>query len=133
MLLAALPGDGASTAPPTAGGRPTWRASDPDRSNPTDAGADAESDGHRRPPAPTEEPTAGRRAGEVADLCETFFDLPCGLGAGRYAPSRFSPAFDIELGDGWSNAAHAADLVALTRAQGADDVRRRIAEVYPER
>lgn len=66
---------------------------------------------------PTTEPTDVPQ-GEVADLCETFFDVPCGLGAGRYAPSRFGPAFDIELGDGWSNAAHAASSVVLRRDEG---------------
>ncbi|MGK2852452.1 MAG: PT domain-containing protein, partial [Candidatus Limnocylindrales bacterium] len=75
--------------------------------------------------APTPEPSAEPSdtptdvpAGEVADLCETFFDLPCSLGAGRYAPSRFSPAFDIELGDGWSTVAHQPDVVVLGRDEG---------------
>ena len=72
-------------ATPTATARPTPKPS-PSRS-PT--------------PAPTPLP-----AGEVADLCEIFFEIPCGLGAGRYAPSRFRPEFEIELGDGWSNAVH---------------------------
>ena len=70
---------------------------------------------------PTTEPTAEPTdvpLGEVADLCEIFFDLPCGLGAGRYAPSRFSPAFDIELGDGWSAATHTAGVVVLQRDEG---------------
>ena len=70
---------------------------------------------------PTTEPTAVPTdvpLGEVADLCEIFFDLPCGLGAGRYAPSRFSPAFDIELGDGWSAATHTAGVVVLRRDEG---------------
>ena len=56
--------------------------------------------------------------GEVADLCEIFFDAPCGLGPGRYAPSRFQPAFDIELGEGWSSAAHRDDIVSLIRDEG---------------
>ena len=70
---------------------------------------------------PTTEPTAEPTdvpLGEVADLCEIFFDLPCGLGAGRYAPSRFSPAFDIELGDGWSAATHTAGVVVLQCDEG---------------
>jgi serine/threonine-protein kinase len=72
-------------------------------------------------PDPTAEPTAAPTplpAGEVADLCEIFFELPCGLGAGRYAPSRFEPAFDVEIGDGWSNAVHREDIVSLTRTEG---------------
>jgi hypothetical protein len=71
-------------------------------------------------------------AGDVADLCDIFFDIPCGLGGGRYAPSRFSPAFDIEIGDGWSNAAHTADTVALSRDQGVMTFAGAIIEVYPD-
>jgi len=78
-------------------------------------------------PAPTALP-----AGEVSDLCEIFFDIPCGLGAGRYAPSRFEPAFDIELGEGWSNAVHGEDIITLTRAEGAVTFAGRIREVYPK-
>jgi len=60
-----------------------------------------------------------------------LLDLPCGLGAGRYAPSRFSPAFDVEIGEGWSNAAHTADTVAFTRAEGLMTFAGAIREVYP--
>jgi hypothetical protein len=70
--------------------------------------------------------------GEVGDLCEVFFDIPCGLGAGRYAPSRFRPGFDIELGDGWSNAGHQEDIVVLTRAEGTVTFVGRLREVYPD-
>ncbi|CAN5465148.1 hypothetical protein BH20CHL7_BH20CHL7_13680 [soil metagenome] len=66
---------------------------------------------------PTEPPTPVP-AGEVADVCETFFDLPCGLGAGRYAPSRFGPPFDIEIGDGWSALGHQPDVVVFRRDEG---------------
>ncbi|MEX1173385.1 MAG: protein kinase [Chloroflexota bacterium] len=72
-------------------------------------------------PRPTREPTEPPTpvpAGEVADICETFLDLPCGLGAGRYAPSRFSPPFDIEIGDGWSALAHQPDVVVFRREEG---------------
>jgi hypothetical protein len=81
--------------------------------------------------APTADPTA-LPPGDVADLCEIFFDIPCGLGPGRYAPSRFSSAFDIELGEGWSNAVHRADLVALTRAEGTFTFAGAIREAYPD-
>jgi serine/threonine-protein kinase len=86
-------------------------------------------------PEPTPEPSPDVTAvpeGEVADLCEIFFDLPCGLGAGRYQPSRFRPRFDIELGEGWSNAVHREDVVALTRAEGTVTFAGRVSEVYPE-
>jgi hypothetical protein len=81
-------------------------------------------------PSPTPEATAVP-AGEVADLCEVFFQIPCGLGPGRYAPSRFAPAFDIELGDGWSNAEHRADLVYLVRDEGGMTFAGAIREAYP--
>jgi serine/threonine protein kinase len=70
--------------------------------------------------------------GEVADLCEIFFDIPCGLGAGRYAPSRFRPEFEIDLGDGWSNAVHREDIVALTRQEGTMTFAGKITEAYPK-
>jgi hypothetical protein len=71
-------------------------------------------------------------AGDAADLCEIFFEIPCGLGPGRYAPSRFQPAFDIELGDGWSTVAHREDIVALTRPEGSMTFAGPIREVYPD-
>src|SRR6185437_489589 len=80
---------------------------------------------------PTEAPTP-LPAGDVADLCEIFFDIPCGLGAGRYAPSRFSPPFDIELGDGWSASVHTADTVSLTRSEAEMTFAGEIVEVYPD-
>ena len=64
-------------------------------------------------------------------MCDTFFDIPCGLAAARYAPSRFAPAFDIELGDGWSNARHTADTVALTREEGVFTFAGKVVQVYP--
>ena len=70
-------------------------------------------------------------AGDVADLCEIFFDIPCGLGPGRYAPSRFQPAFDIEVGEGWSNSVHREDIVALAREEGGVTFAGPIREVYP--
>ena len=81
--------------------------------------------------SPTEAPTR-LPEGQVADLCEVFFDIPCGLGAGRYSPSRFRPAFDIELGDGWSNAAHREDIVVLTRPEGTVTFAGGLREVYPD-
>jgi tRNA A-37 threonylcarbamoyl transferase component Bud32 len=83
-------------------------------------------------PTPTEEPTVVP-PGEVADLCEPFFDVPCGLGAGRYAPSRFAVPFDVEIGDGWSTLAHAPDVAALTREEGLMTYLAGIVSVDPER
>jgi eukaryotic-like serine/threonine-protein kinase len=127
MIVAALPGAArvpltpsaslADVATPTA--RPTPRPTPTATPRPSPT------------PEPTTEPTAVP-AGEVADLCETFFDIPCGLGAGRYAPSRFRPPFEIELGNGWSNAVHREDLVALTRDQGTMTFAGKITEAYPK-
>ncbi|HUP54717.1 MAG TPA: protein kinase [Methylomirabilota bacterium] len=129
LLLGALPRDGAANDPT-------------DRPSATDIAAVATTrpDLTAEPtPEPTVSPTArptdaptALPAGDVADLCEIFFDIPCGLGAGRYAPSRFTPAFDIELGDGWSAATHNADTVALTREEGVLTLAGRVIEVYPD-
>jgi len=130
LLVAALPGDGATTIP-----TPRPPASEAAVTVPT-----AATDPTIAPtPEPTAPPTATPSeaptplpAGDVADLCEIFFDIPCGLGAGRYAPSRFSPAFDIELGDGWSASVHTADTVTLTRSEGEMTFAGEIVEVYPD-
>ena len=130
LLLGALPGDRASIDPTR-------------RPSPTDVAVTAPTLAPDPTPDPTPEPTLATTptpteaptplpAGDVADVCEIFFDIPCGLGAGRYAPSRFSPAFDIDLGEGWSAAAHAADTVALTREQGVMTFAGAIVEVYPD-
>ncbi len=92
------------------------RRADPDPATPTPAS-----------PGPTAVPP-----GEVSDVCEIFFDLPCGLGPGRYAPSRFEPEFDVELGADWSLAAHGRDIVAFTRTEGELTLAARLREVYPE-
>jgi tRNA A-37 threonylcarbamoyl transferase component Bud32 len=83
-------------------------------------------------PEPTEEPTAVP-PGEVADLCEPFFDIPCGLGPGRYAPSRFGVPFDVDIGEGWSTVAHGEDVVALTREEGLMTFVSGVTTVDPER
>jgi serine/threonine-protein kinase len=80
-------------------------------------------------PAPTTRP---RPATSAADLCESFFAIPCGLGAGTYAPSRFEPMFEIDLGPGWSSAMHEAGLVALTRETGAMTFSAGVTEVDPD-
>ena len=129
LLVATRPGDGATPLPTE---RPA--ATDTAIGNPTDA--------PEATPVPTPDPTPspapaastkGRSLppGDVADLCDTFFDIPCGLAAARYAPSRFSPAFDIELGEGWSNARHTADTVALAREEGVFTFAGKVVQVYP--
>lgn len=128
MIVAALPGAGIQPTPsvvPSEAAVPTPTLEATPSPTPT--------------PSPTAEPTptpspapTALPAGEVADLCEIFFDIPCALGAGRYAPSRFEPRFSIALGEGWSNATHGEDIVALTRQEGTITFAGRIREVYPD-
>ena len=133
VLVAALPGEGAialrTDEPPGSAattGRPTATEGLTTPPDPTpDPTAEPSPTTDPTEPPPTEAPLA------AADLCESFFGLPCGMEAGRYAPARFEPAFDIELGDGWSTAVHRSDLVALTREEGSMTFAADIAQVYP--
>jgi serine/threonine-protein kinase len=127
MIVAALPGGDR----PVASVAPSEAAVATPTPAPTPSPTPVPTTTPRLTPVATPAPTA-LPAGEVADLCEIFFDIPCGLGAGRYAPSRFQPAFDIELGEGWSNAVHGEDIITLTRAEGAVTFAGRIREVYPK-
>jgi serine/threonine-protein kinase len=132
MLVAALPGAGrpAPAAEPSQAllVTPTPRTT----AEPTPAPTPEPTPTPEATPEPTPEEEAPTvPPGVVADLCETFFDIPCGLVAGRYAPSRFEPPFDIELGDGWSTAIHRGDLVSLIREEGAMTFAGPIREVYP--
>jgi tRNA A-37 threonylcarbamoyl transferase component Bud32 len=68
-------------------------------------------------PDPTPEPTPVEE-GDVADLCDPFFELPCALGPGRYTPARFEPSVSVRLGDGWSTASNGDRLVVLSRDEG---------------
>ena len=78
-----------------------------------DRPADTPADRHARPtatpspkptakPKPAPTPTPKPRPGTVADVCEPFLGLACGLGKGTYEPSRFAPAVRFKLGDGWA-------------------------------
>ena len=115
LLVANLPGGGGQAAIPIA--KPTQEPLKTPSATPEPTAEPTPSPTLEPTTEPTDAPT-DVPAGEVADLCETFFDLPCGLGAGRYAPSRFAPAFDLELGDGWSTVAHQPDVVVLGRDEG---------------
>jgi hypothetical protein len=129
MVVAALPGDRA-----VASASPSQAVVDSPPPTPTPEPTPSPTPEPTPSPSPTAEPTPDVTPlpeGEVGDLCEIFFDIPCGLGAGRYAPSRFRPAFDIELGDGWSNAGHQEDIVVLTRPEGTITFAGRLREVYP--
>jgi hypothetical protein len=95
------------TARPSATPRPTPRPTPKPTASPTRAPT----------PTPTAQPSA-LLAGEVAALCEVYLDLPCGLGAGRYAVTDLTPTFEIEVGDGWSVSVRSRDVVALVRPEG---------------
>jgi eukaryotic-like serine/threonine-protein kinase len=128
IAVAALPG----TAEPLPSEAPSQAVAETPSPTPTPTPTPSPTPSPTRKPTstPSEAPTA-LPEGQVADLCEVFFDIPCGLGAGRYEPSRFRPAFDIDLGDGWSNAAHREDIVVLTRPEGTLTFAGGLREVYP--
>lgn len=131
IAVAALPGgsrtlDSGSPASEAAVETPTRTPKPTPTPSPTPSPTPKPTPSATRTPSPT--PVA---EGATADLCEVFFDIPCGLGAGRYAPSRFRPAFDIELGDGWSNAAHREDIVVLTRPEGTLTFAGGLRQVFP--
>ena len=130
VFVATLPGDGAVAQPSnsseTHGHRARGRPDVP--SGPADPDSDG---GSERQASGTPKPTPTVPPGRVADLCDSFFGLPCGLDPARYAPSRFTPAFDIKLGRGWSSALHRPDVVTLARDQGAMTFAAGVAEVYP--
>ncbi len=140
ILVSAMPGDGATglrspdrpTPPPGTGSalsaRPAAGSAAAASPRPASTGQTTPS---APPPASPTEPPPTVPPGEVADLCQIYFGLACGLGPGRYAPSGFEPAFDIELGRGWSNAHHAGDLVTFARKEGLLTFASRVTEVYP--
>ena len=131
LLVAALPGGDtgglavatatpgptatpAATARPTATVRPTPR--------PT--------------PRPTAAPTAAPRitarpAGDTGDLCDPILGFACGLGAGRYEPSGFTPAIRFALGDGWSTVLAERDIIVLGRDAGVLTLASGLTAVYP--
>ena len=80
-------------------------------------------------PTPTLTPVP---PGEVADLCEVFFELACGLAPGRYSPSKFELPFALELGEGWSALLHEAQIVTLVRDEGLVTFASGIATVFPD-
>jgi hypothetical protein len=97
--------------PPTARPSPTPRPTPKPTPKPTATPTRAPT------PTPTQQPSA-LLAGEVGALCDVYLDVPCGLGAGRYAVQDLSPALEIEVGDGWSVSVRSSDVVALVRAEG---------------
>ena len=57
--------------------------------------------------------------------------LPCGLGAGTYAPDGFRPAIQFRLGDGWSTTLSERDVISLGRAEGVLTFAGAIGSVFP--
>ncbi len=69
-------------------------------------------------PTPTPDPTPKQNADGTLALCEPFLELPCGLDAGTYAPTSFTPPIRFSLGDGWSTNKSSLDLFVLGRDEG---------------
>ena len=130
LLLAALPGGaprGVAFASPT--GRaavvtatPTQRPTARPTTRPT--------------PAPTAKPTANAKADPphspgALDVCDPFFGVSCGLDAGTYEPTRFTPSIRFKIGKGWSVADSQPNLLALARDEGQMTFASGIATVYP--
>jgi hypothetical protein len=131
MFVAALPGgDAGSIAAASESPRPTRTPTPTARPTPT---------AHptlRPTPTPTAAATPASRAtprppGGTGDLCEPFLGFACGLGAGRYEPSVFTPAIRFALGDGWSTVLAEPDIMVLGRDQGMVTFASRLSAVYP--
>jgi hypothetical protein len=82
-------------------------------------------------PTPTPDPTPRPPAGGVNDLCDPILGFACGLDAGTYEPSRFTPPIRFVLKDGWSTSVWEADLITLERAEGALTFVGSVSTVYP--
>ena len=130
LVVASLPGPddprvaAAGTTPqptrtPTPTQRPTPRATPTPTPTPSP-----------KPPA-VPKPTPKPPRGQAADLCEPFFGFACGLGKGRYQPSRFTPPIRFDLGTGWSTATSEANLLTLARDAGSLTIVSGIDRTYP--
>jgi hypothetical protein len=135
LFVASLPGRGSAGAIPIAS--PSPRATPAPTAVPTAAPtATPTATPVARPtkaPKATRDPKPGPkgRAGAALDLCDPVLGFACGLDAGTYEPSRFSPSIRFELGDGWSVSVQDAKLVAMGRAEGALTIASRITSVSP--
>jgi hypothetical protein len=122
LVLGALPafgqGDGVAlvSARPSGPATPTPEATAEPTPKPTPEPTPTPRPTPEPTPVPTDPPPVA--AGEVAALCDPFFDIPCALGAGLYAPMRFRPEVFFKLGDGWSAATNDERLVVLSRDEG---------------
>ncbi len=130
LLLAALPGragpGGVAFASPTS--RPIATPSPTARPTPRPTAT----------PAPTKAPKAtpvtkapsGTAPGTL-DTCDPILGLACGLDAGTYEPSRFTPPIRFKIGKGWSVADSGTDLLALARDEGRMTLASGVTAVYP--
>jgi hypothetical protein len=131
LLVAALPGgDAGGLAVATTTPSPTSTPAATPRPTPT----------VRPSPKPTARPTAApkatpritaRPAGDTGDLCDPILGFACGLGAGRYEPSAFTPAIRFALGDGWSTVLAEHDIIVLGRDTGVLTFASGLTAVYP--
>ncbi len=80
----------------------------------------------------TDLPTPRTGADGTADLCEAAGSDTCSLGAAVYAPSRFAPAVQFAVADGWSTFLHQPGIVVLARDEGYLALVGEIGEIYDE-
>ena len=121
VVLGALPAFGEDDGVALVSARPTRSASPIDAATPKPTAKPTPKPTATPRPTPKPTPTAAPTpvdAGEVAALCDPFFEIPCALGPGLYAPMRFKPELIFKLGDGWSGATNDERLVVLSRDEG---------------
>ena len=129
LLLAALPGRSgpAGVAFATPSSRPV--ATPAPTARPTPIPTATPTKAPKPTPAPRTDPKP--RGPGVLDVCDPFFGVSCGLDAGTYEPSRFTPPIQFKIGDGWSVAQSQPDLLALSRDEGQMTFASGITSVYP--
>jgi tRNA A-37 threonylcarbamoyl transferase component Bud32 len=127
LLVAAISGRGGAGAVAVASATPRVTVAPTGRPTPTVVPNPTKEPA----PTPTPDPTPRPPAGGVNDLCDPILGFACGLDAGTYEPSRFSPPIRFVLKDGWSTSVWEADLITLKRAEGALTFVGSISTVYP--
>ena len=131
LLLAALPGRGGlgGVALTTPSPRPVATPTPTARPTPTPTATPAPTKAPKPTPVPKTDPKT--RGPGALDVCDPFFGVSCGLDAGTYEPTRFTPPIRFKLGAGWSVADSQQDLLALVRDEGRMTFASGITSVYP--
>jgi serine/threonine protein kinase len=131
LLIAALPGPGGGLGVAFASPRPSasTRASQRPAADPAASVIPAIASGLPPTATATSRPPSGR----LPDLCEPFFGFSCGIGPGKIESTVFRPTTRFVLGDGWSAAGVAPELVSLERPEGVVTLASGIDAVFPNR